>query len=56
LSAFSDPRMNIIAASVAAPARRVFFSRYTLEALLKLKFILWGDYNNPQGYWGGERL
>lgn len=48
--------MNIIAASAAAPVGRVFFSHYPLEAILKLKSILQGDYKNPQGYWRGERL
>lgn len=48
--------MNIIAGSAVAPVGKVFFSHYPPEALLKLKFILQGDYNNPQGYWGAETL
>lgn len=31
-------------------------AHYPLEAFLKLKFVLQGDYNSPQGCWGGGRL
>lgn len=32
------------------------YAHYPPEAFLKLKFVLQGDYNSPQGCWGGGRL